>query len=86
MLVIGIAGGTGSGKTTVVRKIIESLPEGEVAILSQDSYYKDLTHMKLEERAIQNFDHPDAIDIKLFNEQISALAYSDDFSFEIYYR
>ena len=51
MLVIGIAGGTGSGKTTVVKKIINSLPEGEVAILPQDSYYKDSSHVPVEMRS-----------------------------------
>lgn len=50
MLIIGIAGGTGSGKTTVVRKIIESLPAGEVVLLPQDSYYKDSSHVPVEER------------------------------------
>ena len=50
MLVIGIAGGTGSGKSTVVRKIIESLPQDEVAVMPQDSYYKDNRHIPLEER------------------------------------
>ena len=50
MLIIGIAGGTGSGKTTVVRKIIESLPQNEVAVIPQDCYYKDNRHIPLEER------------------------------------
>lgn len=58
MLIIGIAGGTGSGKTTVVRKIIESLPAGEVVLLPQDSYYKDSSHVPVEERQNINFDHP----------------------------
>lgn len=61
MLIIGIAGGTGSGKTTVVRKIIESLPAGEVVLLPQDSYYKDSSHVPVEERQNINFDHPDAL-------------------------
>ena len=59
MLIIGIAGGTGSGKTTVVRKIIESLPASEVVLLPQDSYYKDSSHVPVEERQNINFDHPD---------------------------
>ena len=62
MLIIGIAGGTGSGKTTVVRKIVESLPAGEVVLLPQDSYYKDSSHVPVEERQNINFDHPDAFD------------------------
>ena len=65
MLIIGIAGGTGSGKTTVVRKIIESLPAGEVVLLPQDSYYKDSSHVPAEQRQSINFDHPDAIDWEL---------------------
>lgn len=69
MLIIGIAGGTGSGKTTVVRKIIESLPVGEVVLLPQDSYYKDNSHMPLEERFNTNFDHPDAFDWGLLFKQ-----------------
>lgn len=62
MLIIGIAGGTGSGKTTVVKKIIESLPPGEVVLLPQDSYYKDNSHVPVEKRQYINFDHPDAFD------------------------
>jgi uridine kinase len=64
MLVIGIAGGTGSGKTTVVKKIIENLPAGEVAVISQDSYYKDNAHLPLEERQKINFDHPSSIECR----------------------
>ena len=56
MLIIGIAGGTGSGKTTVVNKIIASLPPGEVAVMPQDSYYKDSSHIPMEERSKINFD------------------------------
>jgi uridine kinase len=65
MLIIGIAGGTGSGKTTVVRKIIERLPMGEVVILPQDSYYRDSSHLPLEKRLEINFDHPDSIEFEL---------------------
>lgn len=73
MLIIGIAGGTGSGKTTVVRKIIESLPAGEVVLLPQDSYYKDSSHVPAAERQHINFDHPDAFDWPLLRAQVSAL-------------
>ena len=73
MLVIGIAGGTGSGKTTVVRKIVESLPEGEVVVLPQDSYYKDSSHVPVEERQMINFDHPDAFEWSLMSEQLAML-------------
>ncbi|MDR1762457.1 MAG: uridine kinase [Dysgonamonadaceae bacterium] len=73
MITIGIAGGTGSGKTTVVRKIIESLPEGEVALLPQDSYYKDSSHIPPEERQFINFDHPDAFDWELLSTHLRML-------------
>ena len=73
MVVIGIAGGSGSGKTTVVRKIIQSLPKESVAVLSQDSYYKDNSHIPLEERKKINFDHPDAIEFELLAQHIQAL-------------
>jgi uridine kinase len=73
MIIIGIAGGTGSGKTTVVRKIIESLPEGSVAVIPQDSYYNDQSDLPLEVRKKTNFDHPDAFDWALFEQQIADL-------------
>lgn len=73
MLVIGIAGGTGSGKTTVVKKIIEKLPAGEVAVISQDSYYKDNSHLPLEERQKINYDHPASIEFELLVEHIIQL-------------
>lgn len=73
MLVIGIAGGTGSGKTTVVRKIVESLPAGEVVVLPQDSYYKDSSHVPVEERQFINFDHPDAFEWSLLSEHLAML-------------
>lgn len=73
MLIIGIAGGTGSGKTTVVNKIINSLPAGEVAVIPQDSYYKDSSHIPPEERSKINFDEPDAIEWPLLVEQLNEL-------------
>ena len=73
MLVVGIAGGTGSGKTTVVRKIIEKLPQGCVTVVPQDSYYKDNSHLPLEERQKINFDHPDAIEWPLLVHDIKEL-------------
>ena len=72
MLVIGIAGGSGSGKTTVVRAITQQLT-GWVVVIPQDSYYKDSSHLPLEERQKINFDHPDAIDWKLLCQQIREL-------------
>lgn len=73
MIIIGIAGGTGSGKTTVVRKIVESLPKDSVAVIPQDSYCNDQSDMRLEERKKTNFDHPDAFDWTLFGQQIAEL-------------
>lgn len=73
MLVIGIAGGTGSGKTTVVRKIIESLPKDEVAVIPQDCYYNDNRHIPLEVRLKMNYDEPAAIEWSLLADQIGSL-------------
>lgn len=73
MLIIGIAGGTGSGKTTVVKKIIESLPPGEVVLLPQDSYYKDSSGVPVEDRQNINFDHPNAFDWPLLYDHIARL-------------
>lgn len=73
MLIIGIAGGTGSGKTTVVRKIMEKLPQREVGIISQDNYYKDSSHIPLEERQKINFDEPAAFDWDLLLKHLKML-------------
>ena len=73
MLVIGIAGGTGSGKTTVVNKIINSLPQGEVAVLPQDSYYRDSSHIAPELRCDINFDEPAAIEWELLEQHLREL-------------
>lgn len=72
MLVIGIAGGSGSGKTTVVRSIQKKL-KGNVVVIPQDSYYKDSSHLPMEERQKINFDHPDAIDFDLLKDQVAQL-------------
>lgn len=71
--IIGIAGGTGSGKTTVVRRIVEALPPHFVAVVPLDSYYNDTSHMTEEERHAINFDHPDAFDWKLLVKQLNEL-------------
>ena len=73
MLILGIAGGTGSGKTTVVSQIIEELPENEVCVISQDSYYKDTSHLKFNEREKINFDHPNSIDFDLLKKHLIEL-------------
>ena len=73
MLIIGICGGTGSGKTTVVNKILDILPENHVVILSQDSYYRDNSNIQMEERKHINFDHPDSIEFDLLYDHINEL-------------
>lgn len=73
MIVIGIAGGTGSGKTTVVNKIINSFAAGEVAVIPQDSYYKDSSHIPPSERSKINFDEPDAIEWTLLERHLDEL-------------
>jgi uridine kinase len=73
MLIIGITGGTGCGKTTVVNQIIKELSGEEVTVISQDSYYKDLSHLSFEERTKNNFDHPNSIDFELLKEHLLKL-------------
>lgn len=73
MLIIGIAGGTGSGKTTVVRQIMNELPLEEVGIISQDSYYRESHDLSYEERSLINFDHPRSIDFELLASHLKAL-------------
>ncbi|MBW2938303.1 uridine kinase [Aureisphaera sp. CAU 1614] len=73
MLIIGIAGGTGSGKTTVVDQIVEELPKDEVCVISQDSYYHDTSHLSYAERVKINFDHPKAIDFELLVKHLKEL-------------
>ncbi|PKP52973.1 MAG: uridine kinase [Bacteroidetes bacterium HGW-Bacteroidetes-1] len=73
MLVIGIAGGSGSGKTTVVKKIIRALPNSSVSVISQDSYYKDNGHLSPEDRKKINFDHPSSIEFDLLIDHIDQL-------------
>ncbi|WP_456422073.1 uridine kinase [Lutibacter sp.] len=73
MLIIGIAGGTGSGKTTVVNQILNELPNDEVCVISQDSYYNATTNLSYEERTKINFDHPNAIDFDLLVKHLTQL-------------
>ena len=73
MLIIGIAGGTGCGKTTIVDQILSQLPEGEIGVISQDAYYNDTSNLTFEERAAINFDHPRSIDFKLLVEHLKIL-------------
>jgi uridine kinase len=73
-LVIGIAGGSGSGKSTVARKLADALRQASVVFLDMDAYYRNLTHLTLEERRLVNWDHPDAFDFDLLAEQLETLA------------
>ena len=73
MLIIGITGGTGCGKTTVVNQIVNELSAEDVTVISQDSYYKDLSHLTFEQRTQINFDHPNSIDFDLLKEHLLAL-------------
>lgn len=84
MLIIGIAGGTGCGKTTVVKQIIEELPKNEVVVISQDSYYNDLSHMTKEERSQVNFDHPNSIDFDLLITHVHALRNNEPVAIPVY--
>ena len=73
-LIIGIAGGTGSGKTTVARKIADALPSASVAFLDMDGYYRDFSHLPMEERRRINWDHPETFDLDLFASHLEQLA------------
>jgi uridine kinase len=72
-VVIGIAGGSGSGKTTVLRKIVEAFGPAYIAVLEHDAYYRDLSHLPFEERVQVNFDHPDALETELLRAHLDAL-------------
>jgi uridine kinase len=76
-VVIGIAGGTGSGKTTVVRRLIDALGDGQVTVLEHDRYYRDRSELRLEERAALNYDHPDALETDLLVEHVRRLKASE---------
>lgn len=84
MLIIGIAGGTGSGKTTVVHQIMNELPETEVGIISQDSYYKATDNLNFEERTLINFDHPRSIDFDLLVQHLKELKAGNSINQPVY--
>ena len=72
-ILIGIAGGTGSGKTSIAKYLLKHFGNDELIVIEQDSYYKDNSNLSMDERNQQNFDHPEAIDIELFNKQMESL-------------
>lgn len=84
MLIIGIAGGTSSGKTTVVSKILQNLNANEVNVLSQDNYYHDNAHLSLQEREKLNYDHPKSIDFDLLVKHVQALKNGESIEQPIY--
>jgi len=84
MLIIGITGGSGSGKTTVVKKIIEKLPKNMVSVIPQDAYYRDNGHLSAEEKKAINFDHPGSIEFVLLNKQLDSLMKNKAIEMPIY--
>ncbi|MDQ1296077.1 MAG: Uridine kinase [Bacteroidota bacterium] len=84
MLIVGIAGGTGCGKTTVVNKIMDEFPNNEVVVIPQDSYYKDNRDISLEERQRINFDHPDSLEFSLLIDHLKQLKKGKSIEMPIY--
>jgi len=84
MLIVGIAGGTGSGKTTVVNKLVKELPDGEVIVIPQDAYYKDNGHIPPEERQKINFDHPDSLEFTLLIRHLKELREGHNVEMPVY--
>lgn len=90
-LIIGIAGGSGSGKSTIAKALQKKIHENNLLIIKQDSYYKDLSHISYQKRIIQNFDHPDSLDIELFENHMKRLKngetiYMPDYDFSKHIR
>ena len=90
-LIIGIAGGSGSGKSTIAKALQKKIHENNLLIIKQDSYYKDLSHISYRKRIIQNFDHPDSLDIELFENHMKRLKngetiYMPDYDFSKHIR
>ena len=84
LILIGIAGGSGSGKTTLTSELLNEYGKNKIEVIEQDSYYKDLSHLSLEERRTYNYDHPKAIDITLFQFQLSTLLKGRNINIPIY--
>lgn len=84
MLIVGIAGGTGSGKTTVVRKVIEAFTTDQVIVIPQDSYYRDNRDISLEERQKINFDHPDSVEFSLLIDHLKQMKLGKEVDMPVY--
>jgi uridine kinase len=84
MLIVGIAGGTGSGKTTVVKKVVEVFPDKDVIVIPQDSYYRDNSSISLEERQKMNFDHPDSVEFELLIDHLNNLKNGQPIEMPVY--
>ncbi len=84
MLTVGIAGGTGSGKTTVVKKIMAAFPNNDIVVIPQDSYYRDNKDISLEERQKINFDHPDSVEFELLIDHLKQLKKGNSIEMPIY--
>jgi uridine kinase len=84
MLIVGIAGGTGSGKTTVVKKLIQVFPDNQIVVMPQDAYYKDNGHIPLEERQKINFDHPESVEFSLLIDHLKQLRQGKPVEMPIY--
>lgn len=84
MIIIGVFGGSGSGKTTIVNQIVSDFNASDIQVISQDAYYKDNSSITYEERCLLNFDHPEAIDFELLYEHLSALKNGENIQQPIY--
>ncbi len=84
MITIGVYGGTGSGKTTIVSQIVSEFPTSEIQVISQDSYYKDTSHLTFDERCALNFDHPNAIDFPLLYQHVNSLKNGENIEQPVY--
>src|SRR5215203_4300641 len=83
-MIIGISGGTGSGKTTVANRILDSVSASEVVFIQQDSYYRNLTDLPLDYRGLANFDHPDALDNELLVDHVRRLRTGEAIELPLY--